>query len=129
MPQARLRVLLIASEAAPYAKTGGLADVAGALPRALHALGHDVRLLLPRYRGAIEHARDLKTVVPQVRVPLGERTAEGSLIEGRGPTGLPVYFLAHDHYYDRAGLYGTPDGDYWDNCERFVFLCRGALEA
>ncbi len=129
MPQQRLRVLLLASEAAPFAKTGGLADVAGALPRALTALGHDVRLMLPRYRGAADHARDLKTVVPQVRVPLGERTAEGALIEGRGPSGLPVYFLAHDHYYDRAGLYGTPDGDYWDNCERFVFLCRGALEA
>jgi starch synthase len=129
VPQSRLRILLIASEVAPFAKTGGLADVAGALPRALLALGHDVRVLMPRYRDATRHATDLRVALPQVRVPLGDRTAEGQLVEGRSPGGVPVYFLVHDHYYDREALYGTSDGDYRDNCERFVFLCRGALEA
>jgi len=124
----RLRVLLIASEVAPFAKTGGLADVAGALPSALAALGHDVRILLPKYRGSEAHASDTRVVVPTIRVPLGDREAEGALLEGRAPSGVPVYLLEHAHYYDRDGLYGTPDGDYWDNCERFVFLCRAALE-
>jgi starch synthase len=119
----------MASEAAPYAKTGGLADVAGALPRALAALGHDVRLCLPRYRGVEGHVTDLGTAVPRVQVPLGDRVAEGALLQGRGPGGVPVYFLVHDHYYDREQLYGTADGDYWDNCERFIFFCRGTLEA
>ncbi|MEX2222604.1 MAG: glycogen synthase GlgA [Candidatus Rokuibacteriota bacterium] len=124
----RLRILLIASEVAPFAKTGGLADVAGALPRALAALGHDVRILLPKYRGAEAHATGTRLVVPGIRVPLGERSTEGALIEGQAPSGVPVYLLEHEHYYDRESLYGTVDGDYWDNCERFVFFCRAALE-
>jgi starch synthase len=124
----RLRILLVASEVAPFAKTGGLADVAGALPRALAALGHDVRVLLPKYRGAEAHATETRVVAPNIQVPLGDRVAEGSLIEGRGPSGVPVYLLEHEHYYDRESLYGTADGDYWDNCERFVFFCRAALE-
>ncbi|HSF02908.1 MAG TPA: glycogen synthase GlgA, partial [Solirubrobacterales bacterium] len=124
----RLRVLVIASEVAPFAKTGGLADVAGALPVALAALGHDVRVMLPKYRGTEAHAFETRVVVPSIQVPLGERTAEGALIEGRTPSGVPVYLLEHDRYYDRDNLYGTADGDYWDNCERFVFFCRGALE-
>ena len=125
----RLRVLVIASEVAPFAKTGGLADVAGALPAALAALGHDVRIMLPKYRGTEAHAFETRVVVPSIQVPLGERTAEGALIEGRTPSGVPVYLLEHDRYYDRDNLYGTADGDYWDNCERFVFFCRAALEA
>ena len=124
----RLRILLVASEVAPFAKTGGLADVAGALPRALAALGHDVRILLPKYRGAEAHAGETRLVVPNIRVPLGDREAEGALIEGRAPSGVPVYLLEHEHYYNRDSLYGTSDGDYWDNCERFVFFCRAALE-
>ncbi|HEY7653392.1 MAG TPA: glycogen synthase GlgA [Methylomirabilota bacterium] len=125
----RLRVLLVASEVAPFAKTGGLADVAGALPKALAGLGHDVRVMMPKYRGAEAHATDTRIVVPSIRVPLGDRMAEGALIEAHGPTGVPVYLLEHEHYYNRDGLYGTADGDYWDNCERFVFFCRAALEA
>ena len=125
----RLKILFLASEVAPFAKTGGLADVAAALPRALAALGHDVRVLMPKHRGVEAHVADLRVAVPQIRVPLGDRTAEGQLLVGRGPSGPPVYFLVHDHYYDREGLYGTADGDYWDNCERFTFFCRGALES
>src|SRR4029453_6962347 len=56
-------------------------------------------------------------------------SAEGALIEARGASGVPVYLLEHEHYYNRDSLYGTADGDYWDNCERFVFFCRAALEA
>jgi len=129
MPR-RLRILFMASEVDPFAKTGGLADVASALPAALHGLGHDVRILMPKYKGVVEAvAGDLTTVVSRVRIPLGDREAEGQLCEGRAASGVPVYFLAQDNYYDRDALYGTADGDYWDNCERFVFFCRGGLEA
>jgi len=123
-----LRILLISSEVEPFAKTGGLADVAGALPQALATLGHDVRVLMPKYRGVERHGT-LRTAVPRVRVPVGDRTTEGALLEGRLGRAVPVYFLAHDHYYDRPALYGTGQGDYLDNCERFIFFCRGALEA
>jgi starch synthase len=123
-----LRILVIASEVAPFAKTGGLADVTGALPGALAALGHDVRILLPKYRGVEAHLTETGLVVRGLQVPLRDRTAEGALIEGRAPSGVPVYLLEHEHYYNRDSLYATADGDYWDNCERFVFLCRAALE-
>jgi starch synthase len=126
----RLRILFMASEVDPFAKTGGLADVAAALPGALLALGHDVRILMPRYRSVDDVSGDpLRLVVPPFRVPIGEREIEGALYEGRTPAGVPVYFLAQDHYYGREALYGTADGDYWDNCERFIFFCRAGLEA
>src|SRR5262245_25256443 len=129
MPSRRLRVLFIASEVEPFAKTGGLADVAGALPQALHALGHDVRILMPKYRGVETQASDLVSVVPRLPLQLGDRVTEGALWEGRTSAGVPVYFLAQDRYYDRETLYSTADGDYWDNCERFIFFSHGGLEA
>src|SRR5215467_5175916 len=110
MPR-RLRILFMASEVDPFAKTGGLADVASALPAALHGLGHDVRILMPKYKGGEAVAGDLTTVVSRVRIPLGDREAEGQLCEGRAASGVPVYFLAQDNYYDRDALYGTADGD------------------
>jgi starch synthase len=125
----RLRVLVVASEASPFAKTGGLGDVTVALPRALRALGHDVRVLIPRYRGVDRHASEIRTVVPRLQVPVGDRLVEGALLATETSAGVPVYFLQQDHYFDRDGLYGTADGDYSDNCERFVFFCRGTLEA
>jgi starch synthase len=124
-----VRILLVASEVEPFAKTGGLADVTGALPKALAALGHDVRVLTPKYRGVERHSGPLTTAIPQIRIPIADRHSEGAVLEGRMGPNIPVYFLANDHYYDRDGLYGTPDGDYWDNCERFIFFCRGTVEA
>src|SRR6266508_3373061 len=99
----------------------------GLCPR--HRLWGDARNLMPKYRGVEARAGELRTVVPQLRIPLGDRRAEGALLEGRTSADVPVYFLGQDHYYDREGLYGTADGDYWDNCERFIFFCRGGLEA
>ncbi len=124
----RLRILFVSSEVAPFAKTGGLADVAGALPKALAALGHDVRVLMPKYRGVDRHAHSLAPIL-HLRVPIADRHSEGTVLEGRTDSRVSLYLLANDHYYDRDGLYTTPDGDYWDNCERFIFFCRAALEA
>jgi starch synthase len=129
MSRDRLRVLFVASEVEPFAKTGGLADVAGALPKALGTLGHDVRVLMPKYGGVERAAGDLRLAVPRLEVPIGDRRVEGALLEGRLGKTVPVYFLAQDHYYDRPTLYTTPEGDYSDNCERFVFFCRAALAA
>ncbi len=130
MSRERLRILFVASEVEPFAKTGGLADVTGALPKALEALGHDVRVIMPKYR-AVERAAggSLKTVIPRLDVPVGSKTVEGAILQGRTGKAVPVYFLAQDQYYDRPTLYTTPEGDYPDNCERFVFFCRGVMEA
>ena len=129
MPSPRLRVLVVASEAAPFAKTGGLGDVAGALPQALHALGHDVRVLIPHYRDVKQHGAAMRMVIERVPVPIGDGLVEGQLLQTTAAGGVPVYFLAQDSYFDREALYGTADGDYLDNCERFTFFCRGTLEA
>jgi starch synthase len=120
----RLRILLIASEVEPFAKTGGLADVLGALPVALHDLGHEVRVLMPRYGGVERAAGELGLALADLTVRIADRSVVGAVFEGRLAGRVPVYFLAHDHYYGRPGLYGHPD-----DCERFTFLARGALTA
>ena len=119
-----LRILYVAAEVAPFAKTGGLADVAGALPQALARLGHDVRVVMPLHRGVEAVAGPLRVAVPRVTIPIGDRTVEGALLEGRLGEGVPVYFVAQDGYYDRPALYGASD-----DCERFIFFCRSVLAA
>lgn len=123
-PREPLRILYVAAEVAPFAKTGGLADVAGALPQALARLGHDVRVVLPRHRGVEAAAGALRVAVPRVAIPIADRTVEGAILEGRLGDRVPVYFVDHDGYYDRPALYGATD-----DCERFVFFCRSVLAA
>ncbi len=121
-----MRVLFVSAEVSPFAKVGGLADVAAALPRALHDLGADVRVVIPKYRGVAE-----KTVLKKVAsfpVPVGAGERECTLYEGTLPqSAVPVYFLGNDPYFDRAQVYGEGGGDYPDALERFTFLSRGAL--
>ena len=113
---------MVASEAQPFAKTGGLADVLGALPRALVRVGQDVDVIMPRYRGISAGER-----VGRVRVALGGQVAEAevwSVIEA----GVRTVFIDHPPYFDRDYLYGVADRDYADNAERFAFLSQAALE-
>jgi starch synthase len=112
---------MIGSEALPFAKTGGLADVLGALPKALTRLGHTVDLVIPRYRGiSVGHPST------SIRVALGGQVddAEISSIE---IDGLRTIFVGHNTYFDREYLYGVADRDYPDNPERFAFFCQAAL--
>ncbi len=118
-----LRILMIASEAVPFAKTGGLADVAGALPRALACLGHQVSIALPRYRGVA--AGRLVTRFP---ITLKGVVHEAGIYEEELAAGVRAVLVDCPAYYDRAGLYGIGNEDYPDNASRFAFLCRAALE-
>lgn len=121
-----LRVLHIASECAPFAKTGGLGDVVGALPKYQRDDGVDARVVLPLYRGIDWDAQARLPLT--LTVPMGGGAAFGAAREGRLPgSDAPVYFLEHHHYYDRAGIYGDAHGDFGDNVARFTFLCRGAF--
>jgi len=117
-----MRILMVASEAIPFAKTGGLADVLGALPAALVRLGHAVDVVLPRYRGITvgEEAGRVAATISGRRV-----TATVLVHEFRG---VRYVFVDQPHYFDREFLYGTGNQDYADNAERFAFLSRGALD-
>ena len=117
-----LKILLLSSEAVPFAKVGGLADVAGSLPKALRLLGHDARLALPKY-GLINEAKfGLTKVLDSQPVPVGSGHGLASVFES-AVEGMPTYLIGNDKYFDRQEVYG-----YDDDGERFVFFCRAALE-
>ena len=116
-------ILMIASEAVPFAKTGGLADVAGALPRALARLGHRVVLVLPRYRGI-----ELGNIVERLPIAMAGRTFEAAFAEHSQDEGVTAVLVDCAELYDRAELYGVGNTDYPDNAVRFAFLVRAALE-
>lgn len=131
-----MRILFVASECAPFAKTGGLGDVVGALPKVLARRGHDVRVVMPLYGGQPllpwdSFARlDGALTVPMGYGPARCAVRSGTLPRQPGEARTPpvrVYFLEHARYFDRSGLYGTPTESYGDNVERFAFLSRGAL--
>ena len=124
---AALKVLFVASEVAPFRKTGGLADVAGALPKALRKRGIDVRLVMPLYQGM--KWTDLERLEGTINVPMWWGTAHGGVRLGKLPdSDVPIYFLEYNRYFDRPYIYGPPGDAYPDNLERFTFLSRGALE-
>lgn len=110
-----MNVVFCSSEIVPYAKTGGLADVCGALPVALHELGHTVKLFLPKYRCVNEKKFKLKRV-------------DHGLFKARFHQGIDCYFIDCPPLYDRDGLYGDMNGDYVDNFERFEYFNRRVLE-
>lgn len=121
-----VKILLVSSEVAPFAKTGGLADVAGALPRALRKLGHDVRIVMPAYRGVLSRFPLAVTGI-SVQVTVGGFVEQADVWQGE-ISGVPVYLLDHPAYFNRDGLYGSAAGDFPDNDERFGFFCHAALE-
>ena len=122
-------VAVIASEAVPFAKTGGLADVAGALPRALEHLGHSASLFLPYYRVARHGALPISATGLRLRIPIGTRMVDGTVYTTVLPgSEVRVYLIDGADYFDRPQLYGEDGADYTDNCERFVFFGRAVLE-
>ncbi len=116
-----MRIALVSPEIAPFSKTGGLADVSRSLPRALAALGAEVATVSPLYRSAKDHAPE--SLPLRLRVPLGAGVLEAGVARSDRD-----YFIGQDAFFDRDGLYGTPQGDYADNSSRFIFFCRAALE-
>ncbi len=125
----RLTVVIAAGEGAPYSKTGGLGDVVGALPGAIAARGHDVRLFLPYYATTRRMKVPVKETGVSVSIPMRGVPAEGTVLEVDSSAGVKVYFIRRDEYYDREGIYQGLDGDYPDNAERFMFFSRAVAAA
>lgn len=122
-----MKVLFVTSEVTPFSKSGGLGDVAGALPAALAALGHDVKIVSPRY-ASVKDARLAPTGHSLVlRFPFGE--VGGPILSVRLAERLEVLFLENAHYFERGGLYGDAHGEFGDNHRRFAYLTLGAFQA
>ncbi len=123
-----MKILFVASECVPFAKTGGLADVIGALPKFIAELGHEVDVFLPRYRKI--SLSTLAPDIPSLTVSMGGRQRFCSVWRSENSTasGLTFHFLDCPEYFDRDGLYQEKDGDYPDNAERFALLSRAAIE-
>ncbi len=121
-----MNVLFVSSEVAPFAKAGGLGDVSAALPRHLHALGHDVRLFLPMYLRVHAKGRHFTEVLPEVTFQLGPHQVRVSIYTSPLPgTSVPVYFVRCPSLYDRPSIYGTDADEHL----RFSVLCQAALRA
>jgi starch synthase len=120
---------MASSEAAPYAKSGGLADVVGALPKALARRGCHVTLFLPLYRTVKETFTLPPPVIADVLLDHGGERRVFDVFQHRLSPWITTYFIGEDRFFDRDGLYGDEDGDYPDNARRFSFFCRALLAA
>ena len=119
-----MKILFVSSEGLPYSKTGGLADVVQALPKALAEMGHEVAVLLPRYRGN----RITSTLVSSVTITMGDHLRFPAIAEGVSVGGVRYFFVVDRGYFDREQLYGEKGTDYPDNAERFAEFSRAAIE-
>lgn len=136
-----MRCLYAASEVAGFAKTGGLADVAASLPRALAKRGIECAVIAPLYRSVRTGPHRLEPTKLELKIPLGDRTVQGTIARTTLPgSKVPVFLIEQPEFFERdnpaagQGIYQftLPDGqqkDYPDNCARFVFFCRAVLEA
>src|SRR5580698_8199612 len=106
-----MKILFVASEGLPFSKTGGLADVIEALPRALAALGHEVAVLLPRYR----NTPDFGVASPSLTVTMGEELRFPAIVDGASLQGVHYFFVDDREYFNRDQLYGVAGKDYADN--------------
>ena len=130
----RMRIVLASSEAVPFSKTGGLADVASALPKSLALLGHEVTLITPYYPrtlvGQGSQTPQISNTGREVSVRIAGRTVTARILQSQLPSSsVTVYLIDQPGYFDRPGLYVDGDRDYPDNCERFTFFSRAVLEA
>lgn len=131
-------IVFLSTEAVPFAKTGGLGDVCGALPATLASRGHNVSLILPAFSSIFSSGISIVPTNISFAIPIRGRIVGARLLAadlpgvrtdgGSVPGSAKVYFVDQPQYFDRPGLYGDSAGDYPDNCERFAFFCRAALQ-
>lgn len=124
----KLKILFGSSEVYPFSKTGGLADVSSALPQVLRTMGHDVRIVTPKYKCVDRFQKELKELDQQIVIPVGEEQIKGTLVEGKLHRTIPIYFVNNKEYFHRDELYGTDNENYPDNAARFIFFSRATIE-
>ena len=123
-----IHIVMVCPEIVPFAKTGGLADMVASLAIALEELGARVSLIMPAYRQVFEQRVPIHNTGIRLSLSIRHKTEEAQVLEAKIGKQTPVYLVRADRYFDRESLYGTPEGDYPDNAERFAFFSRVALE-
>jgi starch synthase len=124
-----MNILMVASECVPFVKVGGLADVVGTLPKYLSRVGHDVRIILPKYRKIDGKKYNLQALPYRLAVKVGNDTESFRIKYCVTEDKTTVYFIENMRFFDRPEIYGHNGSDYGDNRERYIFFCRAALEA
>lgn len=125
-----MKIVFLTTEAVPFAKTGGLADVCGTLPARLAARGHQVSLIMPAFRQVFQSGQEIASTDESVLVQIAGKSVTARLLKAQFPgSTCDVWLIDQPQYFDRDHLYGDSQGDYWDNCERFAFFSRAALSA
>src|ERR1700746_2801231 len=124
-----MRILMISAEGPPLQRTGALVDVMDALPSALRARGHEVSVVLPFYREIKENrAFKKKNTGITVDLPVGDKVYTARYLEGRSASGVQLFLIRCDEFFDRAAIYGERAKVYEDNATRFIFFCKAVLE-
>lgn len=124
-----MKVLFVSNEVAPFAKVGGLADVAGSLPPAIAERGHDIRVIMPQHRSCPAD-EECEIALPSLSVQSPGQAHVCQVLETRLPgTDVPVYLIKYDPFFDRPDVYGPAGDDYPDSAERYAFFCRAAIAA
>ena len=124
-----MRILMISAEGPPLQRAGALVDVMDALPSALRARGHEVSVILPFYREIKENrAFKKKNTGITVDVQVGDKVYVARYLEGRSASGVQLFLIRCDGFFDRVGIYGERGKPYEDNAARFIFFCKAALE-
>ncbi len=126
-----MNIVYLTTETVPFAKTGGLADVCGALPARISALGHRAAVIMPAFRSIRRSGLPIESTDISFAVPMSQQKLMGCrLLKSTLPdSDVPVWFIDQPQYFDRPELYGTDEGDFSDNSERFAFFCRAAIQA
>jgi starch synthase len=124
-----LKILLVSAECAPFAKTGGLGDVAGALPRFLQKLGNNVSVVIPMYSFIDSKEHDINIVIEKLSVQMGNEHIDCRVCKTILPENVSVYFIDYEPYFGRSNIYhDNYFNDYYDNPKRFTFLSKAALK-
>src|SRR6202453_335654 len=124
-----MHIVFAASECVPYVKTGGVAEVVGALPKELVRQGHQVTVYVPLYRQVQKHLKERKIAIRSLTIPFSYYNRFVTVVNGGTPDGVQIYFIDCPELFDREFLYETASGDYADNAERFGLFCRAVLDS
>jgi starch synthase len=124
-----VKILFVSAEVYPYAKVGGLADVAGSLPKELAKLGHDIRVVMPKYKQVEDKLKEPEIVVDSLKINMGSiGTMKANICKTMLEKNVPIYFIENNQYFYRDKIYSTNEGDYPDNPYRFTFFSRAILK-